>query len=86
MGKSRSATIVVAYLMQKYGLSPSDALAQVCEGRPICSPNPGFMEQLETYHRMLKAANETKAAEIYRTWLENRFVGASWEWERRAKL
>jgi dual specificity phosphatase 12 len=31
MGKSRSATVAVAYLMQKYDLSPGRALAQVCE-------------------------------------------------------
>lgn len=31
MGKSRSATVAVAYLMHKYKLSPGRALAQVCE-------------------------------------------------------
>lgn len=40
MGKSRSATIVVAYLMRKYGKTPDDALSQLCEGRPVCEPNP----------------------------------------------
>ena len=40
MGKSRSATIVVAYLMRKYGKTTDEALAQLCEGRPVCEPNP----------------------------------------------
>ena len=47
MGKSRSATVCCAYLMQKYNISPHRALSQVCEGRPVCGPNAGFMEQLE---------------------------------------
>ncbi len=31
MGKSRSATVAVAYLMNKYKISPHRALSQVCE-------------------------------------------------------
>lgn len=41
MGKSRSAAICCAYLMHKNGVSPHRALSQVCDGRPVCSPNPG---------------------------------------------
>lgn len=86
MGKSRSATVVVAYLMRKYSIDPSKALAQVCEGRPVCSPNPGFMEQLQVYHRMLNARGDGEAEKIYQGWVSERFRGTSWEWERRAKL
>ena len=43
MGKSRSATVCCAYLMQKYDISPEKGLSQVCEGRPVAGPNPGFM-------------------------------------------
>lgn len=83
MGKSRSATIVCAYLMWKYGVTPDEALKQLCEGRPVCSPNPGFMEQLEIYSEMLKAPNKGKADEIYQNWLKNRFTGDWWTWDKR---
>lgn len=86
MGKSRSATVVVAYLMWKYHVSVSVALDQLCEGRPVCGPNPGFMEQLDTYHVMLDASSKKEAEEIYQGWLLNRFTGPSWEWETRGKL
>lgn len=41
MGKSRSAAVCCAYLMKKYAVSPDQALSQICEGRPVCSPNVG---------------------------------------------
>src|SRR5262245_805035 len=41
MGKSRSATLVVAYLMWKFQLGWKEALEWLCEGRPICDPNLG---------------------------------------------
>ncbi|KAF2767709.1 tyrosine protein phosphatase 3 [Teratosphaeria nubilosa] len=85
MGKSRSATIVCAYLMWKYGVDPAEALKQLCEGRPGCSPNPGFMEQLGVFHAMLKAGDEAKAKEIYAAWLKDRFQGDWWTWEKRAR-
>lgn len=83
MGKSRSATAVTAYLMQKYGIGRDEALAQLCEGRPVCSPNPGFMEQLEVFEAMLKAEDEQKSRAIYDDWLENRFIGDWVAWEQR---
>jgi dual specificity phosphatase 12 len=84
MGKSRSATIVCAHLMKEYDLSPADALKQLCEGRPICSPNPGFMEQLEVYRRMLKAKNEQSADEMYQGWLKvsTRRMYNAWDIDR----
>jgi dual specificity phosphatase 12 len=85
MGKSRSATIVCAYLMWKDSMTPGDALKQVCEGRPICSPNPGFMEQLGVYHEMLKVRDEGKAEEVYQRWLKQRFRGDWWTWDKRAR-
>ena len=85
MGKSRSATIVCAYLMGKYDLTPTEALAQICEGRPVCSPNLGFMEQLEIYSQILKASGDAKADQIYRNWLDQRYIGDPWTWEARKK-
>ena len=84
MGKSRSAAIVIAYLMYKYGVSPTEGLVQLRQGREVCGPNLGFMEQLETFYHMLRANSEDKRQNIYRSWLDNRFHGEAWEWERRA--
>jgi dual specificity phosphatase 12 len=86
MGKSRSATLIIAYLMAEYHISPSQALLQLCEGRPVCSPNLGFMEQLYVYHRMLCAKDLGRREEVYSTWLANLFTGPSWEWDKKAKI
>jgi dual specificity phosphatase 12 len=87
MGKSRSATLVMAYLMRKYHISPYEALSQLRESRPVCGPNDGFMEQLEIYHRMLQAPDTVKAQSIYQHWLHNgRPWAASRAYERPAKL
>jgi dual specificity phosphatase 12 len=83
MGKSRSATFVVAYLMWRDGVTWERGLERLCEGRPVCDPNPGFKEQLEVYGRMLSAADEVESRKIYETWLKERFIGESWEWENR---
>jgi len=50
-GVSRSATIVVAYLMRRYGLSMDEAISKVAEKRLI-NPNPGFLHQLLLYQKM----------------------------------
>jgi dual specificity phosphatase 12 len=86
MGKSRSATIVVAYLMWKYRVSVLEALEQLREGRPVCGPNPGFMEQLEIYSNILNADNKEDGEGIYQKWSDTRFTGPSWEWAVRGKL
>ncbi|QIW99611.1 hypothetical protein AMS68_005129 [Peltaster fructicola] len=83
MGKSRSATAVTAYLMRKYGYDRDTALAQLCEGRPVCFPNPGFMEQLAVWEKVLKTDSEDEAKAIYNDWQQNRFIGDWSEWERR---
>ena len=67
--------------MQKYDKSPHQALSQICEGRPVCSPNTGFMEQLEVYSDMLQHA--AKSDEIYQKWLKERYTGNWWSWDRR---
>ncbi|KAK3440884.1 hypothetical protein EUGRSUZ_B01141 [Eucalyptus grandis] len=54
IGKSRSVTIVVAYLMKKHGMSLSQALEHVKSQRPQASPNSGFISQLEDYEKFLQ--------------------------------
>ncbi|XP_024025897.1 dual specificity protein phosphatase 1 [Morus notabilis] len=53
VGKSRSVTVVVAYLMKKHGMSLSEALEHVKSKRPIASPNSGFISQLMEFEKYL---------------------------------
>lgn len=50
-GVSRSATVVLAYLMRRDGLSVNEALKRVRSQRPVC-PNQGFISQLTLYKEM----------------------------------
>ncbi|KAL8874253.1 MAG: hypothetical protein Q9174_000373 [Haloplaca sp. 1 TL-2023] len=53
MGKSRSATLIIAYLLStQISSTPSEALHLLRQARPMAEPNPGFWSQLELYHRM----------------------------------
>ncbi|XP_050220124.1 dual specificity protein phosphatase 1 [Mercurialis annua] len=54
IGKSRSVTIVVAYLMKKHSMSLSQALEHVKTKRPQASPNSGFMSQLQDFEKSLR--------------------------------
>lgn len=48
-GISRSATIVIAYLMKERGMNYADAYNYVKERRRIIHPNGGFKRQLREY-------------------------------------
>jgi dual specificity phosphatase 12 len=85
MGKSRSATLVVAYLVWKHDLDAGTALDQLCEGRPVCDPNPGFKEQLSVWEKMCRARTEDETRSIYEDWEKTRFKGEYWEWDKRAE-
>ena len=50
-GVSRSATIVIAFIMKKYRISYIDALRRVYKKRKVF-PNDGFEEQLKLYEQM----------------------------------
>lgn len=76
MGKSRSATVVIAYLMNKYGISTAQALEQIRQSRPLCEPNEGFMAQLELYHEM-NTPSDVHAMPSYQRWLYQREVEMS---------
>jgi len=50
-GKSRSATVVIAYLMVVKNLTYLDALKIVQQKRPIALPNQGFEGQLKEFEK-----------------------------------
>ncbi|KAK3988783.1 protein-tyrosine phosphatase-like protein [Cladorrhinum sp. PSN332] len=90
MGKSRSVTAVVAYLLWKYPhrfgkinptTSAKEAVARavewVRETRPIAEPNEGFMEQLEMWWEMGCPCGSDDAVEKevkYQRWVYKREV------------
>lgn len=48
-GISRSTSVVVGYLMYKYGMSLNQAFGITKSARPIVNPNYGFFLQLRTF-------------------------------------
>lgn len=53
-GRSRSATVCIAYLMKHRGLTLTDAMQKVKTARHVIDPNPGFLCQLQRYEQELK--------------------------------
>ena len=77
MGKSRSATVCVAYLLHKYPHhTPESALAVIRQTRPFVEPNSGFMKQLELYHSM-GCPDDITEHPAYQRWLYHREVQES---------
>lgn len=64
-GKSRSATIVAAYLMQRLNIGVAEALEMIQKVRDV-DPNTGFREQLQVYLDCNFVPDKSKAA--YRHW------------------
>lgn len=54
-GISRSATVVIAYLMQESCMPFFEAMSFVRKRRPIVFPNFGFQRQLIDFERVLKS-------------------------------
>ncbi|TKX18641.1 tyrosine-protein phosphatase [Elsinoe australis] len=73
MGKSRSATVVIAYLMKRFDIGPKEALAKLREARPFVDPNDGFVEQLRLFHEM-KMPDQLDEVPAYQRWLYQREV------------
>ena len=53
MGVSRSATIVIAFLMKCHGWSMTQAIEYIASKRPQISPNLGFIKQLQSLEESL---------------------------------
>ncbi|XP_029826159.2 uncharacterized protein LOC8032616 isoform X1 [Ixodes scapularis] len=58
MGISRSASVVIAYVMKAYDLDLDQALEFVKRRRSCIKPNSGFLKQLETYRGILNASKQ----------------------------
>jgi len=56
-GISRSATLVIAYLMETKGWSLMTSLTHVAMLRPVVDPNDGFMKQLIEFEIQLSVNN-----------------------------
>lgn len=50
-GKSRSVTLVMAFLIGCRGMTVAQALQTCQSGRVIANPNPSFMRQLDAYYQ-----------------------------------
>ena len=75
MGKSRSVTITIAFLLRKYPHhTVASALSLVQESRAIAEPNDGFMAQLELYKEM-GCPRDIDAQPRYQRWVYQKEVG-----------
>lgn len=59
-GVSRSASIVLAYLVKYQSLTLREAYVVLRKARPIASPNPGFWKQLIEYEIMIRKTSSVK--------------------------
>ncbi|CAD8095565.1 unnamed protein product [Paramecium primaurelia] len=59
-GVSRSASIVIAYLMRNKGWTYSEAFSHVKSKRFVICPNSGFQRQLKQFEKQLKQPKENE--------------------------
>jgi dual specificity phosphatase 12 len=64
--------------MHKFKISPTEAVEQIRQCRPIVEPNEGFMQQLELYHQM-QMTTDVDSSPVYQRWLYQREVQLSSE-------
>ena len=57
MGISRSASVVIAYIMYKNKMNYNDSYDFVYKKRKVISPNTGFKKQLKKFEKILKENN-----------------------------
>ncbi|CAD6591002.1 MAG: hypothetical protein ASARMPREDX12_004884 [Alectoria sarmentosa] len=51
LGRSRSATVMIAYIMRRMDMGCNDALQMVQSRRAMIDPNPAFLEQLDVWEK-----------------------------------
>eukprot|EP00002_Diphylleia_rotans_P011408 TRINITY_DN2255_c0_g1_i3.p1 TRINITY_DN2255_c0_g1~~TRINITY_DN2255_c0_g1_i3.p1 ORF type:complete len:488 (+),score=65.42 TRINITY_DN2255_c0_g1_i3:100-1563(+) len=52
-GVSRSASVVIAYMMKRFSLGFEEAFQRVRQSRACVNPNPGFVQQLRMYESII---------------------------------
>ncbi|KAH9518575.1 Dual specificity protein phosphatase 1 [Bulinus truncatus] len=67
-GVSRSATVCIAYIMQKQGLSLDSAFEFVMNRRPIIDPNLNFIQQLQRFETNLKSKHQLSVSSTSTTY------------------
>ncbi|KAH8602211.1 protein-tyrosine phosphatase-like protein [Bisporella sp. PMI_857] len=73
VGKSRSVTVCIAFLLRKYNCTVESALKLIQKVREIAEPNEGFMKQLELYKEM-GCPRDIDGHPRYQRWLYQREV------------
>uniref|UniRef100_A0A0B6ZLR9 Protein-serine/threonine phosphatase n=1 Tax=Arion vulgaris TaxID=1028688 RepID=A0A0B6ZLR9_9EUPU len=63
-GVSRSATVVMAYLIKREGMTVNEALSLLRSKRPAVCPNPGFLVQLQNLYDSLHKGSEKKESNV----------------------
>uniref|UniRef100_A0A0G4GRX9 Protein-tyrosine-phosphatase n=1 Tax=Chromera velia CCMP2878 TaxID=1169474 RepID=A0A0G4GRX9_9ALVE len=69
-GVSRSATIILAFLVAKKGMSLHDAFQALQKARPKICPNLGFMEQLCEFEESVTGKPATVCMLKYIDWFQ----------------
>lgn len=66
-GVSRSSTLVIAYLMKKYGMTYQKAFERAKSKRSLVYPNRGFVTQLKLWYKMnFKIDSQNKYYKVFR--------------------
>ncbi|KFY44707.1 hypothetical protein V495_03293 [Pseudogymnoascus sp. VKM F-4514 (FW-929)] len=69
MGKSRSVSLAIAYLLAtRPSLTPFTALSLIRQNRPLADPNSGFMTQLNLWKRC-ECTPDLESCALYQRWL-----------------
>jgi protein-tyrosine phosphatase len=71
-GVSRSATVVLAYLVEYCGYSLRDAFTMTLQRRPTVTPNLGFMDKLRQYEEDKQGIATSVDIEKYMAWFQAR--------------
>lgn len=58
-GISRSATVVISYLMKTFSMTVDEAISFLKKRRPLIQPNNGFLKQLKEYEIELTNTNNS---------------------------
>jgi protein-tyrosine phosphatase len=69
-GISRSASVVIAYVIASENKSFEEAHRYVKEKRPLIKPNDGFAQQLQEYEKLWRKRNKENIT--LSTWVKER--------------